>query len=1081
MADGLAALREVTGATVPDDKLKALLEEAKGDVNVAVQLFLERSSTPDMPDETMGVDDHEDADADMDTEETSPPPAPVSPSITALRELLDGAASEAEMVALLAESKGDVTAAVELYFNREPTPVAAPLPMGPPLEIVNGEFEVEIMDGKLEWTIGNVLGRVVVQEVLPGGAAHRAHIQKSDVLIECSNHPIKETNCQGIITRLSKETVTVPVVLRFRRSEHGDAPPEPKRTATKIVPGSSLFPKTASPDKAAPVVPYGLQVIESALQSMREMIPDQDEGSDRLLQYLLWSDGNVALAIDRYFQPQSALPDFAGVLGHDWFSADGSLVRVEPDWPMYDASFPTGPMGITVENIHERTVVVNVKEGTSAARANVSMDSWLLTINGDCVTHLTHKETLQLIQTLPRPLILSFCCPPGTWLPELKQQLARNVRVPQTHTIAGRNERIERHEIFVPEEDRVSFKRFERKLVQVLQYLPNAACVVLHKELSKAVDAEPTANVGAELVTEWASGAPPLTGAASPARQFLLQGFASLDSQPDKGEAIVLQTLGCLRQLALLCGDGADDGSSVGTAKWLLLQVLLNVFEAAAVIEKSTTWEMVVDALKAIATSLPATAFSRTVPALVARLSLYSSPSSRIVALALLPIVYARVAGDLTVQLRGMFDRLLQDEAPLVRRAGAHVLPELTLLLGPRAMPWTLQMLEKVAGDPSDLVRLYSVKAVAGIGAGLPRIVDAAALHLTRCQLLPLVNALVADSDWQVRMQMVASLGDLCSAFGPALADVLVDHFLALAKDVNMEVRVACAKSGFALATVLVETDPDEAAAFAKATTAVLPALFTLAKDPCVSVRRATAASVGDGVALFGEARGAALVALVAQLMQDKDVLARQSVVEALAAHCGALHADVTSILVSSLEALAKGPVWRTRLLAVESIGAWARAGSTTATMRQYIPGLCLALLEDPVCDVRLASAHALVGVARLCGTEWLATTGLAHVTRLLEAGTTQLQLSALHAVALLLGEALLPKEQADAVVARALAMTKAGAVNVRGKAWQVLAIAVATHPPAADAVRSAVVEALLLEQDVDVRKDILAVSTRVQ
>ncbi|OQS03508.1 hypothetical protein THRCLA_04181, partial [Thraustotheca clavata] len=958
-AASLEKLRELTGGTVPDDKLQALLVEAHGNESLAAQLYFDRVGS-EKDDESMGVT--EESTSDVDDEDMGQE----SNEVNLLHELLGGAASDEEMKELLTKCNNDVNAAAEMFFNN-----ASKAEM-PPIQLVNGEYEVEITDGKMQWTIGNVLGRIVVQEVIPGGSAHRAHIQKSDVLIECSHHPIKENNCQGVITRLSKENVSVPVQLRFRRSEHGvEATSEQqKRIPTKIVPGTSLFtqgipaPAPKTTEKPAPAIDYGLQVLDKALESMNDAIPNSDKV--QLLQYLLWSDGNIDLAIDRYLQPQSQLPDFAHICGYEWFSNTGTLEPFNKDWPMYDASFPTGPMGITVENIHERTIVVNVKEGTSAARANVSTDSWLVAINGDCVTNLTHKETLHLIQTLPRPLILrqDFCCPPGTWLPALKKQLQRDSRVSQSHSVAGRNERIERHEIFVPEEDRVSFKKFERKMLHIIPCFPDEVCDMLRRDLGRtpmpADESTPCIfDFGVLLTQEWRSNDPEkiLIGNATGSRKFLMSGYSKLEDQPDKGEQVVLQTLNFIRQLALMCATNIPEDIALNTvkelpskdspiqyAKWLLLELSLNIFEAAAVIEKSTTWDVVVESLKKIASDLPDFVFQQTIPAMIARLSLYSSPSSRIVALALLPIVYKRVQGDMTVQLRGMYDRLLQDEAPLVRRAGAHVLPELALELGPNSSSWTLQMLDKISSDPSDLVRLYAVKAIAGCGDALPQIVAEDQLQLILCQLLPMINTLVVDSDWQVRTQIVTCLPELVAGIGPKFTDVMVDHYLGLTKDVNMEVRVAAAKTGFALCKVLValasesegrrsstfvtppmdnlqrlsldsstlddecESDsPVIAKAYAKVTQSILPALFALSKDPCVSVRRAMASSVGLGVNLMGRTRGGQLLSTVSQLMMDKDMLVRQNIVEALSSQCACLPDDITSVLVSSIETLAKG------------------------------------------------------------------------------------------------------------------------------------------------------------------------------
>jgi hypothetical protein len=120
----------------------------------------------------------------------------------------------------------------------------------------------------------------------------------------------------------------------------------------------------------------------------------------------------------------------------------------------------------------------------------------------------------------------------------------------------------------------------------------------LHRELSKAAgveDVEPM--IPEELELEWANSTSPLSGTACATRQFLLAGFSTMDEQPDQGESIVIRTLKCLEQLALLCIDGdlevfaaENNGIPVMYAKWLFLHVILNIFESSAVMERSTTW-----------------------------------------------------------------------------------------------------------------------------------------------------------------------------------------------------------------------------------------------------------------------------------------------------------------------------------------------------------------------------------------------------------------------------------------------------------------------------------------------------------
>jgi hypothetical protein len=220
----LTSFREIVGPNVSDTLLRSILVKARGDVTAATEMFFRQDM--EREDETMGVDENSVAHTKNDSAEVdrtaptqnSAPPVPQSASsvalIAALSELLGGDVSNADMLDLLQRSNGDLGTAVEIHFSSKAKLVesndtvpksATPARRNISTPVINGVYDVEINDGRLQWTIGNVLGRIVVQDVEPGGSAHSAGIKKSDVLIECSGRVIQEGNCAAIVTRLSKE------------------------------------------------------------------------------------------------------------------------------------------------------------------------------------------------------------------------------------------------------------------------------------------------------------------------------------------------------------------------------------------------------------------------------------------------------------------------------------------------------------------------------------------------------------------------------------------------------------------------------------------------------------------------------------------------------------------------------------------------------------------------------------------------------------------------------------------------------------------------------------------------------------
>ncbi|ETV95640.1 hypothetical protein H310_11062 [Aphanomyces invadans] len=1061
-AAALASLREIVGPEASDEVLNALLLRVGDDVTRAAEHYF--------GDEPM-------IDAATTTVAPLSIPSAAVPSydqyaIEALKELLNNSATDEELRDLLTRSHGNVSEAVDLHFLDKASqcaddsiPLAAPsapppppVPTSVPTEVphkvmhTNEEYEVELTDGALKWTIGNVLGRIVVQDVVVGGAAHKANIQKADVLIACSGHVIKESNVAPIVTRLSKEVVNVPVLLRFRRADHTHS-------------GHHVAPVEAPP--VASTVQYGIHIMANALKTMRQAASDVNKyPPDLLLQHYVWSEGNVALAMDQLLHPIPLFPNFDRVVGYEWYANDGKVNHADPSWPLYDATFPAGPMGITVENVHERTIIVNVKDGASGSRANVTVDSWLVAINGECITHLTHHEALNRIRHLPRPLLLTFCVTPAPWLPALKQMMGVNVRMVQPN---------DRHELVISDDDRTSFGRFQRKLLGALRIFPSVACEILH-----LAGQNPAYDDDVEYIPDL-DGTETKDGAA--ARRALISMIHGMGMHADKGESVVLNLVRGLTVLGLWCvRHHSDTADPTQDHLWWILHLVLDVFENGSVMEKSSTWDAIVDSLKVLGAALSPTAFLRTFPPLVARLSLYSSPSSRIIPLALMPLVYSRVDGDLRVQFRGLFDRLTMDDAPLVRRAAAYILPALARAVGPESISWVVLLIEKMCADHSDLVRLYAVQAIAELADSV-NAVDDAARRLVRCELVPRVNAFVTDTDWQIRHQTVTLIPQFISVLGIDFADVLIDHFVELSSDANMEVRIAAAKASIpismalsadlaplqnaldALALTEGETKSSPTSMHAKVPLSILPAFESMSRDTCASVRRAVAASLTDAMSMLGSNRGDVLEPMIKQLLADKDSVVAQSVVEQLMAASMHLSGDLEALVVTNVEKLSKLRPWRSRLLAVESIQKWAKSPPPSLVM------IALGLLHDAVCQVRLGAVNALVHLTASCGPAWFQSTGLAPVVSLLDQ-SYQLQLTGLHACLALARQHLLDASVLDPLFDHVvIAATTSRTSNIRFKAVEVLAAFGASVPPAKwNAVRPTLLASCGLERDDDVR-----------
>lgn len=572
-----------------------------------------------------------------------------------------------------------------------------------------------------------------------------------------------------------------------------------------------------------PVEPkYGLQVLCQAVESMQDAVAGPSAVEFKILvDLLLNSEFSLDRAVNTFLTEDRIVSDFRGIIGFDWDPEQPISTVMGANKP-YAASIPAGPLGLTVENILERTIVVDIKSGGAAERANVKRSSWLVGLNGERVTHLTHKETLRLIETASRPLQLQLVIVPPDEYKALRRQLSMNIRQQKT-------------ERPIPEQDRMSFRVFQMKIHQGVLSFPKLVTKALFQYLSTEEYHPPTMDPqypnplerllpandawDAALLEDIETMEEERAGEMCAERRFLLNLFASIHDYDDKGESTVIRTIQFLGWLAVRTArmqhyvDSKEPKSTGGDRSCrrhryeLLLAVVLHVLESLSIIENHATWDVMVNALKMLILSLYNEDVDKLLVPMFARLSVSSSPTARIVPVALLSMVYPHVRGDVRVQLRGMLDRMCNDDNPLVRRAVTSVIGDLAAAGGSPVAGWTVQLLEKSTADSHDIVRIFAVKSCITLATTLRRLLledqkkskeeADQALRLLYCQMVPMVNTYTSDSSWQVRLETARTLPAFCRAFGAEYTDVFVDHFVSMVGDPTVEVRRACAEALF--------------------------------------------------------------------------------------------------------------------------------------------------------------------------------------------------------------------------------------------------------------------------------------------
>ncbi|CAH0476348.1 unnamed protein product [Peronospora belbahrii] len=908
-----------------------------------------------------------------------------------------------------------------------------------------GTYEVVMSSSNFRWQIGNVFGRAVVQQVEPGGPAALAGIQKSDVLLAFRETVLTETNCAAVVQQLSKQRVLVPSALRFRRASDSHNPQHavPRGNGAPISGSASATSVSHSRDSDgdvvmavvddaavySPVEPkYGLQVICQAVESMQDAIAGPPAVEFKVLvDLLLNSEYSLDRAVNTFLTEDRITSDFRGIVGCNW-DPEHSVSTAKSTNKPYDASIPAGPLGLTVENILERTIIVDIKSGGAADRANVKRSSWLVGLNGQRVTHLTHKETLRLIETAARPLQLRLVIVSPDDYKALRRQLSMNIRQPKT-------------ERPIPEQDRMSFRVFQIKIHQGVLAFPKLVTKALFHYLSSEEYHPPTmdpqypnplekllpANEAWDvaLLDDIRIMEEERSGEMCAERRFLLNLFASIHDYDDKGESTVIRTIQFLGWLAVRAArmqrfvnaktpNSTDSDRSGKHHRYeLLLAVVLHVLESLSIIENHATWDVMVNALKMLILSLTDVDVNKILVPMFARLSISSSPTARIVPVALLPMVYPHVRGDVRVQLRGMLDRMCNDDNPLVRRAVTSVIGDLATAGGSPVASWTVQLLEKSTADSHDIVRIFAVKGCITLATTLHRLLlednsisqkeAEQTLHLLYCQMVPMVNTYTSDSSWQVRLEVARTLPAFCRAFGSEYIDVFVDHFVSMVGDPTVEVRRACAEGAYLLGKSLRDLAMEQAlglqpkdsarqdegnklssvtssigsefmvAAQVKFVRSVLPATYPLSTDVSVAVRRALAQSVGRSLQFIGSNYYDELVPIFTQCLDEsQDATVSASLLEEMARYCDCSSETVKALIFPVIQALRTSVQWRVRVKFVHCVAAWAERNDGAALPGDFADA-CLELLGDAVHEVRAVVCTKLPSLGKSLGSEWVA------------------------------------------------------------------------------------------------------------
>jgi PDZ domain len=677
-------------------------------------------------------------------------------------------------------------------------------------------------------------------------------------------------------------------------------------------------------------------------------------------------------------------------------------------------------LGLTVENVLERTVVRTVVPGGPAKKAGAKVGSLIVAVNNQETVHLTHFETIDELRQSNRPLTLVLRQVSEDALRSAREEMGRLIQGAGFGDSASFNAATINRRFNSPtaNQKQEAIKAVGNKLIWILTLLVagledqgDAARSVSKVLLDYTKNNNKLSQVGDVLQRTRTFLADPYLSSAALLRGELIACLCDvldLDTEMELAEE--------------------QEGNDLGSAGSLLKLIVLNcpVMKSPccdSIDEDIDTEEAELRYGKDTAiTDRHSLHAGNRFLAVVHRLAASRSTAARIAACSLGPVLWSHLDFPHQLQLRGVITRALHDVEVLVRKATAKVLHEIAeLVFDKRSVPWLVLMCERAMTDPEPQLRSAAMTLTWHLAEHLPNAFFGDArqgsrylcrlpdredplfpdVYLLQCKLLPVATRLAEDRSPSVRLAVAAQSDRLCDALGAHWSSVIIDVLLGLLSDADERVRceaVSCVPRLSEI--VLLSTKPGEkAASEVSILEALLPTAIKLHKDTSVAVRVALATATGELLTLLVALQNRhnhvgdytvhvddRLIPMVQKLLNDPDPEVTSASLRAVtnatrqrsrnmsvasadddASISSAAEPVVVPVLseeqvlrlLPTLTELSDSKKWRVRQSAVEIVPALLGCTSESTT-RTEISKLCVKLLGDTVDAVRSTAAECL-------------------------------------------------------------------------------------------------------------------------
>ena len=491
----------------------------------------------------------------------------------------------------------------------------------------------------------------------------------------------------------------------------------------------------------------------------------------------------------------------------------------------YSVTLTSQQLGLTIENVLERTVVRNVLDGSEAKKKGVKNNSLVVSVGmTNCLTQ-THAETLDSMKRSTRPVKIAFRMLDGALLNQRRAEMQGFLQKKRDKSTLDSSYYD------------TTVKSIEKRTKWLLRMFALALCLPQNTPaqlFTPDVDSGDVSLVSCTPGTSSWTEKAEKSGSSSTSRTSTERRFIEKKVEPTlelllgmekqcymNNRADVLPYMRLTTTLDYLAIFYCELDDSVHTPPQVLM-----VLESAITDICFSLLQLEANAVPGnenlADSALPNEAPHNLLHLIIAkfdndklrthaipmlwRLGTSNAMSSRLTCCNLIPVIYNKLPFCLQLQLRGLLTRLLGDSADTIR---IQVLECICTRLGNKAdMQWVLYCISVAAADASALVRgavfELCVLALQSTSEAQPAATATTSreegstpaqqrtntdAHLVFCRLHPIINKLTEDADPAVKTLVAAKCDLLCKYMGLHWSAVITDILLAMLQDSDDTVR----------------------------------------------------------------------------------------------------------------------------------------------------------------------------------------------------------------------------------------------------------------------------------------------------